>query len=245
MEWMSGVGRVGPLAVCLGLTLAGVGCGGESKEQHGNAGSAGTGTGATGTGGTGTGGTGTGGSGGSDTAQRTPPAMGVSLTLTRPSDPNLPKAGSRTCFAGTTGGFTYAIGAPTPGKTISDGTNGTTVSCTVAGTGSSVPFVLQGSGTDANGGKLVSFSFNGSVQDKGDPSQNPGGMAFFSPDTGQLVTLDGYPACTFGPVGTLKSGAILTEVDCPLLGAADDTAGGCAVHGTIAFEYCSTGAEGP
>jgi hypothetical protein len=106
-------------------------------------------------------------------------------------------------------------------------------------------FQASGSGTDDNSNKPISFSFTGTVVDKNDPSKNSGTMTFFSPDTLALATLDAFPRCTVGPVVTLKVGAILADIDCPLIAASDDTTSGCSVHGTIAFEYCKTGAEEP
>ena len=44
---------------------------------------------------------------------------------------------------------------------------------------------------------------------------------------------------------TARVRAILTDIDCPLIGSTDDTTSGCKVHGTIAFEYCKTGVEEP
>jgi hypothetical protein len=167
----------------------------------------------------------------------TPAAAGVSVTLSQP-DPAI--AGDRACTAGTVGTFTYQIGEPDPGKTIEDGKDGVKVTCLVK---SDHNFNLSISGTDSNGHKPASFSFTGVVHDQNTPASNPGSMSSISPDTGQLVTLPDGPGCTFGPVGTLKPGAILTDVDCPLIGDTSENANGCKVHGTIAFEYCKTGDE--
>jgi hypothetical protein len=170
----------------------------------------------------------------------TPAAVGLSLSL---GPPAAEFAGSRACHAGTTSGFTYVLGAPNPGRTIEDGKNGVTVSCLVRGDGG---FSMSGSGTDANGKKPISFSFSGSIKDKTAPANNTvntGQMTFFSPDTLAMGSLAGTPNCSYGPVQTLKKGAILTDVDCPIIGAIDDTTSGCKVHGTIAFEYCKTGEE--
>jgi hypothetical protein len=168
----------------------------------------------------------------------TPAAVGVSLSLKQP-DPAKVMVGSRSCHAGMAGGFTYALGAPNVGQTIEDGKSGVTVECLVRANGT---FSASGSGTDANGKKPISFSFSGSIKDRNNAAANLGGMSFFSPDTLAMST-SGFPNCTFGPVITLKKGAILTDIDCPLVGATDDTTSGCEVHGTIAFEYCKTGEE--
>lgn len=167
----------------------------------------------------------------------TPAAGGVVAQLSPPSSDI---AQGRGCNAGTNGAFTYMIGQPDPGKTIEDGTKGVHVSCTIKADGA---FDASIKGTDSNGKKPVSFSFTGTVKDKATPASNPSTMSFFSPDTSGLYTLDGFPACTVGPVVTYKAGAMLTDIDCPLIGSPQDSVSGCKVHGTIAFEYCKTGEE--
>jgi hypothetical protein len=171
----------------------------------------------------------------------TPAAAGVSISLSPASVKDVPNLGSRSCTAGDSSGFTYALGQPNSGRTIEDGKSGVHVTCTVTAAGS---FNLNASGVDGNGHKPVSFTFTGAIKDKVNTAANLGGMTFFSPDTSQLVTLGGdYPGCTYGPVTTLKKGAILTDINCPLIGGSDDTTSGCKVHGTVAFEYCLTGEE--
>jgi hypothetical protein len=167
----------------------------------------------------------------------TPAAGGVDVRL---SAPTLADVGSRNCNAGTVGGFEYVIGQPDPGKTIEDGTNGVNVSCTIKADGN---FDASIKGTDKNGKQPVSFSFTGVMKDKTNPASNSSAMTFFSPDTSHLYTLADFPACTVGPVVTYKPGAMLTDIDCPIIGASDDSTSGCKVHGTIAFEYCKTGTE--
>jgi len=189
---------------------------------------------------------GTGGTGGTSTPP-TPAAVGFSLTLS-PPDPDLPNVGARSCPAGTGNGFTYVIGAPAPGKTIEGGTNGVDVECIVVSSSTLSgdinamgTFYATASGVEAYAHKPITISVAGEVLDKAAPEANAGGLTFFSPDTSSLTTLDGFPGCTIGPVATLKSGAILTDIDCPLIGSVDDTTSGCKVHGTIAFEYCKAG----
>lgn len=167
----------------------------------------------------------------------TPAAGGVEVQL---SPTMVANAGGRTCDAGQTGAFTYVIGQPNPGKTIEDGTDGVSVSCTIRSSGE---FDATIKGTDGNGKQPVSFSFTGVMKDKATPASNSSAMTFFSPDTSHLNTLAGFPACTVGPVITYKPGAMLTDIDCPIIGADDDSTSGCKVHGTIAFEYCKTGDE--
>jgi len=231
---------------CLVLVLLCGACGPSSSEGEsggaageGAAGGSGGSSGGTtgGTGGTGNS-SGTSGTSGTTSLPPTPAAVGLSLSL-GPADPTI--AGGRTCHAGTTSGFTYALGAPTPDRTIEDGKEGVSVSCLVRADGG---FSTSGSGMDANGRKPISFSFSGSIEDRSAQANNTvnmGQMTFFSPDTLAMgSSLSGSPGCSYGPVQTLKAGAMLTDIDCPLIGAIDDTTSGCKVHGTIAFEYCET-----
>jgi hypothetical protein len=168
----------------------------------------------------------------------TPPAAGVSISLT---PPNKMYTTTRSCNAGTVGSFTYQIGQPVAGQTIENGKQGVSVDCLVKSDGS---FNATISGADQNGHKPASFSFTGKIADKTQTLANTGQMTQISPDTGpQTSSVMGSPGCTFGPVVTLKKGALLTDVDCPLIGSIDDNSSGCSVHGTVAFEYCKTGDE--
>lgn len=168
----------------------------------------------------------------------TPPAAGVSMTL---GPPDKPYSDSRTCNAGTLGSFTYQIGKPDSGGTIEDGQQHTSVSCLVTASGS---FSGSISGNDENAGKPAAFSFAGTIADRNNQAANTGLMTSTSPDTGPMTSAIG-PGCTFNiPAnGTLKKGAILADINCPLIGPTDDVASGCSVTGTIAFEYCKTGEE--
>jgi hypothetical protein len=252
------VERVGCVWLAWALAVSSAACGGHST--HGNDGGGAT-AGETGSGGSG-GDSASGGSGGTDAAPAggssgasgglpagmsgsppvVPAAVGLSLTLGRADPAEVPNLDGRSCSAGTAGGFTYVIGAPNPGRTISDGVDGVSVNCTVRADGT---FQASGSGTDENSKKPITFSFTGVVVDKNDPSKNTGTATFFSPDTLALGSLEGFPQCTVGPVVTLKVGAILSDIDCPLIASSDDTTSGCSAHGTIAFEYCQTGEEAP
>jgi hypothetical protein len=218
---------------CLALASLTTACGGEStKDADGAAGERSGGTGGTGSG---SGGTGTGGTG-----NLRPASVGLSLTLERPN-PTEVDAGSRSCHAGTSSGFTYVIGVPTPSGTIVSGTAGLEFECVVEPDGA---FSASGNGMDENGKKPISFSFTGRVKDKLTPVNNVGGMGFYSPDTAFLTTLDGFPGCEFGPVSTYKEGAILTDVACPMIVSSDDTTSGCSVRGVILFEHCQSSSNG-
>jgi hypothetical protein len=172
----------------------------------------------------------------------TPAAMGISLNLSPPMQADVPDhdIGSRSCTAGGTGAATFIIGQPAPNKTIEDGKGGVTVDCTVRGDGT---FDASAAGDDGYSKKRLSMSISGRIGDKNAKVAGTGLLQFASPDTGPLHTSTPFPDCTFGPVTTLKKGAILTDINCPIIIATDDTAGGCKVHGTVAFEYCKTGEE--
>lgn len=175
---------------------------------------------------------------GKNDATGTPlPAAGISITL----GPPVASTQTRVCNAGTAGAFTYEIGLPTPDQMIRDGTEGARVDCHVNGDGT---FDAAISGVAARALLPASFSFSGVIRDKNAPVENAGTMTSSSPDTGPLTgDVTGSPGCSFGPVVTFKQGAILTDLDCPLLGSLDDDSTGCSAKGTIAFEGCTASSE--
>jgi hypothetical protein len=169
----------------------------------------------------------------------TPAAGGVSMSLT-PAGTTV--GGTRNnCTAGTSGSFTYSIGDPTPHKTVEDGTDGVSVSCTVKDDGT---FSASIGGKDPNINSNINFTFTGTVNqnDEKTPASNPSTMTFYSPQTLHINTLDGYPACTLSNISVYKAGAMLADIDCPIIGDSEGSTG-CKVHGTMAFEYCLTGKE--
>jgi hypothetical protein len=171
----------------------------------------------------------------------TPAAMGISLSLSAPLTTEVSNVGSRSCPAGGSGAFTYTIGQPLPNKTIEDGTDNVKVDCTVRGDNS---FSAQASGLDGHTKEILSMNVSGRITDKNSATANMGQLTFYTPNTLALQTQTSqYPGCTFGPVTTLKKGAILTEIKCPIIVALDDSTSGCRAEGTIAFEYCKTGEE--
>jgi len=231
----------GCILVCLGLSLfAAAGCG-ETVADDAPAPTGGSAGSATSSQGGSTNTMETGGTGGLPVTMEsggttTPAASGVSLALSPVLTPN----SGRLCNAGTTGAFTYQIGEPAPGKTIESGMQGVVVSCAVEiDAAGNTQLNATISGVDANGHKPMALSVTSQI-DAGDamPSAT---LTFISPDVGSLTTLTDYPACTLGPITVLKSGAILADMDCPVVGSLDDASSGCRAHGTIAFEYCATG----
>lgn len=170
----------------------------------------------------------------------TPSATGFTLNLTQPSRTEVPDLGSRQCSAGSTGNHTYSIGQPAANKTIEDGKNGVVVDCTVRGDGS---FFATASGYDNIGKEKLSLSVSGRITDKASTTANVGSMSFYTPSTLALETHAPFPQCTFGPVPTLKKGAILMDVKCPVIIGTNESSSGCRVDGTIAFEFCKTGEE--
>ena len=173
----------------------------------------------------------------------TPAAMGMSLELSQPISSELMGVdiGGRTCNARGTGAWTYIIGQPAPNKTIEDGKNGVSVDCTVRGDGS---FVASGEGYDQNTKEQLSFNVSGRITDPKSTTVNMGQLAFYTPFTSRLETESTqYTGCTFGPATVLKKGAVLTDVNCPIIVDPHDSSTGCRAHGTLAFEYCKTGEE--
>jgi hypothetical protein len=230
-----------------GIAIALVGgtsaCDSSAVDEGG--GSGGTAGGSSGSGGTGaTGGTssqglgGTGGTGGS--VPNPPAAAGLTITVTQPSETEVPGLGTRSCIVASTGYIMYAIGVPAPGGTVPDGTGDVQVSCTVGlnSDGATMSVYANVSGSDANYMEPISLEVTSPTIHSRDPA--PAVISFGSSDNGQLVPLDGLPGCTLGPFGTLKNGAMLADFTCPLLGSPDDASVGCRVNGTLGVEYCQT-----
>jgi hypothetical protein len=173
----------------------------------------------------------------------TPAAMGISLNLAKPSKDDLPNndPGTRQCPAGESGAATFIIGQPAANKTVENGKGGVKVECLVRGDGS---FSAQAAGLDGYTGQRISMNIGGRITNAAAKIAGTGAMQFYTPNTTAIHTdLSKFPECTFGPVTTLKKGAILTDIMCPILVSDDDPSVGCKVKGTIAFEYCKTGEE--
>jgi hypothetical protein len=210
--------------VCLGLGcgFASAGCGGKvtdgsSSEPAASGGTSGAGIGST-------------------QSEKTPAASGVSITLS----PATSESGGRSCDAGTTGAFTYQIGEPRPGHTVESGKDGVAVECAVElDSGGNAALNATVSGADANGHKPMSLTVTSALA--AGEEMPAAELTFISPDTAALTTLADHPSCTLGPIAVLKSGAVLADFHCPLIGSVDDVASGCRADGTIAFEYCATG----
>lgn len=231
-------------ALTVAVLSAGVGCSSSGSEGGGDTGGSGAtsasgGTGASGgTSGTqGLGGSGgSGGSGGTGGGMPNPPAAGFSITLTEPSPTDDVDLAGRTCNVGADG-VVYTIGAPAPGGTVPDGTDGVAVSCSVAvgADGSSMDVVAAVGGPDTATGEAIAFSVESTMIQSRDSA--PAFITFTSDTRGQLSPVS---SCTLGPFATLKSGAMLADFTCKL-GSADDASVGCKAHGTIGVEYCQTG----
>jgi hypothetical protein len=94
------------------------------------------------------------------------------------------------------------------------------------------------SGTDDNGKKPVSVTLVGTVALAG---ASPMTLDFYSPDTSDLSTLEGFPSCTVDEVLVLKPGAMLASISCPMIAPEDGTTtSGCEARATIAVEYCES-----
>lgn len=227
--------------------LVAVGCGGNSRHDLSD--DAGTGgmTASGGSGGSGQGGSGgshpqsTGGSSGTG-GPPTPAAVGFSISLSPPQQGTIDAdIGSRACPAGASGARDYTLGKPAPGGTIADGTAGVSVACEVTAMGD---VDAEVSGYDSATNERLAFNFAGKL-DRSSGATSYAVLQFYSPQTLALHTGTPFPECTVGPITTLKSGAVLSDFSCPILIASDDTTSGCAVHGTLALEYCTTGQEAP
>jgi hypothetical protein len=174
----------------------------------------------------------------------TPAAMGISINLVKPELTDFPPntdLGSKSCPAGA-GQATYIIGQPAANKTIENGKGGVKVTCQVRGDGT---FSAAAAGFDGYTQQRISMNISGRITDRASQTAaGEGVMQFYTPDTNALHTnTQKFPGCSFGPVTTLKKGAILTDIMCPILITDDNPSDGCKVKGTIAFEYCTTGEE--
>jgi hypothetical protein len=173
----------------------------------------------------------------------TPAAAGFKLSLGPASASDLPAGSSPRSCTVPNGAHSFSLGAPIPGKTLEDGKNNVSVKCRVAKDGT---FAAIAGGKDPDLHEDISINVSGRIIDttKNSPT-NMGSLVFFSPETFTLQTdaSQNTPSCTFGPVDTLKPGAILTDIHCPIIVAGDGSPYGCSVNGTIAFEYCETGEE--
>jgi hypothetical protein len=166
------------------------------------------------------------------------PAGALSISLAPPGADFL----GRTCHAGASGGFTYAIGRTAPPQTIEDGQDGVVLSCAVLGpVGGPFDVSITLSGTDENAKKPVSVTLAGTVAPASTSGTSTMTLGFYSPDTSNLSTLDGFPACVVAEILVLKPGAMLASISCPLIAPDDDTTtSGCKVYGSIAVEYCES-----
>jgi hypothetical protein len=183
----------------------------------------------------------------------TPPRGSVVIRLSPPSL-GVPGIATRTnCTAGTTGVYTYLLGKASsiadPVEQVRAGLlehgHGINVSCTVKAIGGGRYSVNASlSGVDSNSRKVsTSFTLNGTLSATAAAADNPGQVAFFSPDTTHLRTLSDLPACKIGPVETAKDGALLAPFSCEALADSSDTIKGCQATGAIAIERCRTGKE--
>jgi hypothetical protein len=170
----------------------------------------------------------------------TPPAAGLSVTLSQADASSSDAGAPRNCNAGPTGQLVYGIGQPAPGYTVPNGTNGVIVDCSVGlgSDGASMSVSAYVSGPDTTTGEGISLKVTSGMIPSRDPA--PATVSFTYMGTNQLTPVDGYGPCTLGPFATLKTGAMLADFTCPMLGSAQDDTSGCAVSGRLAVEYCNT-----
>jgi hypothetical protein len=244
--------RTFSLVMALAAALAG--CGPDVAEREEGRGPPGGGGGWGGWGGSKASG-GAGGSGASSAsggASGTPEvARGAVEIRLSPPNTSIPNVGTRTaCTAGTTGTYTYFLGASPQGATgearvrsgLLESGQDLTVDCSVvarAAGGYAVAATM--SGVDANSRRVaVLFTLEGVVTADAAPSDNVGTVEVYTPDTTSLSPLPDLPTCVLGPVYVAKAGALLADFNCPLLGDESDTVKGCQATGTIAIERCLT-----
>ena len=172
----------------------------------------------------------------------TPAAMGISINLTPPSQSEVGTdvdISGKSCAAEGSGSATYSVGQPAPNKTIENGKGGVTVDCTVRGDGS---FTAAAAGLETITKQRISLNVSGVISDASAKVAGTGALQFYTPGTGALYTRSPFPDCTFGPVTTMKKGALLADITCPII-VGENPQDGCRAKGTIAFEYCKTGEE--
>ncbi len=247
------------LAFTWGVACSASSTGGNEPPSSGGAGGSSATGGASGMVGAGvTGGSqglgGTGGSGGSGGAgasagagvvMPTPPAAGFSVTLKQGDPPDSDGGVARNCNVDPSGMMTYSIGKPAPGYTVPNGTGGVSVNCLVGlgSDGASMSVSAYVSGPDATTGEGITLQVTSDMIPSRDPA--PATVSFIYMSTHTLTPVDGYGPCMLGPFATLKTGAMLADFSCPMLGSIQDNTIGCAVQGTLAVEYCSTSAPQP
>jgi hypothetical protein len=170
----------------------------------------------------------------------TPPAAGFSVMLSQGAQPDSDGGVTRNCNIGPSGGMSYSIGAPAPGYTVPNGTGGVSVNCLVGlgPDGASMSVSAYVFGPDATTGENITLQVTSDMIPSRDPA--PATVSFIYMSTHTLTPVDGYGPCMLGPFATLKPGAMLAKLSCPMLGSAQDNTIGCALEGTLAVEYCST-----
>jgi hypothetical protein len=79
------------------------------------------------------------------------------------------------------------------------------------------------SGVDANSRHVAtSVTLDGTVTANGAPTDNPGTVSVYTPDTTNLTTIANLPACTIGPIHAVAGGALLADFNCPVLADSND-----------------------
>ncbi len=175
-----------------------------------------------------------------------PPAQGAATLFVHPPSPSVNQT---TCPVP---GTTYQVGAPDlkqcpnsptgaptascPGGSIISGENGSTISCSVKGSGGSFNFSGSLIAVTAQGQKVDLEFSSGVVTADGTPG--PVSISILTPElqgTGGLSTA----ACTASVLQTqVKGGSIWASFNCPQIGASEKQYL-CGADGVIVFENCS------
>ena len=206
----------------LGLALLLAGCGSKFSGSEGGA---------------------TGGTGGV-----TPGAMGAAEIRLSPPAQSVPNIGTRTnCTAGSTGTYTYFLGATPDGVSPEERVSGAMLrsgsghelACQVKAMGDDFFVSIELSGVDANSRHVAAgLRFTGYVPRSGTAGLTDV-LGFESEDTRELWTSSDIAQCAIGPVASISAGELVAHVSCPAVVSFDNEITGCQLTGMIAVSGCS------
>lgn len=186
---------------------------------------------------------GAGGTGGGLSSQ----VMGAAEIRLSPPRSDIPNIGARTsCAAGTTGTYTYLLGAASQGLTAQDRVrsgmlkngSGIAVSCFVSDDGEDIHISASIAGKDANSRHVpASLELSGAI-----PSEVGWGAlgngTVSSDDTGELAADPSVAVCVLDAVVVSAPGSLTADIVCPAL-VSDSASAGCEARGAISLSGCS------
>ncbi len=182
------------------------------------------------------------GSGG--TGAVTPGAIGAAEIRLSPPASSIPNIGTRTsCNAGTTGTYTFLLGAKSQGITAQERVelgavaNGMSTSCTMKSEGPSTRVTASIAGDDSNSRRVgAHLSFSGLLHNQITTGELTNG-SFFSDDTGQLWAEPSIADCSLSSI-VLNGYTLAADFSCPVL-IGDDDVSGCQASGSVYLSGCS------